>query len=203
MEKNSTPNMVGFFSGSDKDTTQTNPNTSDLEARTLDNDIHSAGVSVQHSSEMTDLESRVANVHVTENCSDSKENLEKLSTDSDVAKCDPRNVDTEGLEWNGDKVKVANGVLEWNGNNVEVDTGDTELDDDDDDTGWITPDNFRQACEELGGVLEEKAAGIAVGCTTTDFAMQVCIDVCVREGRGGEESERLGGGGGGKRESTV
>lgn len=46
--------------------------------------------------------------------------------------------------------------------------------DSDDEDGWITPDNLTQACEEMGGVLEEAAKGLAVACVTTDFAMQVC-----------------------------
>ena len=200
MEKNRTPNMVGFYSGSDKiaENTQT---TFHLEERTLDIDIHSANTCTnkQHFSEMSDLESRVANVQVTENHSedtpvDNKENLEQLSTDSDVVKCDPKNEngDVDGLEWNGDKVDVENGDperkenvdnddLEWKGDKVEGDSGNLECDadDDDDDSGWITPENFHQACEEMGGVSEEKAVGIAVGCTTTDFAMQVCVCICV------------------------
>ena len=67
---------------------------------------------------------------------------------------------------NGDRVGV-----EWNRDRTVGDEGDTL--DDDDSAGWITPENFEQACEEMGGVLEEKANGIAVGCATTDFAMQV------------------------------
>ncbi len=46
-------------------------------------------------------------------------------------------------------------------------------DDDDDDEGWINPGNVEQACIEMGGVMEEKPVGVAVGCVTTDFAMQV------------------------------
>ena len=43
----------------------------------------------------------------------------------------------------------------------------------DDEDGWINPDNFEDACAEVGGVVEEKPVGVAVGCVTTDFAMQV------------------------------
>lgn len=39
--------------------------------------------------------------------------------------------------------------------------------------GWINPDNFADACIEMGGALQEPAVGIVVGCVTTDFAMQV------------------------------
>lgn len=38
--------------------------------------------------------------------------------------------------------------------------------------GWINPDNFADACIEMGGALQEPAVGIVVGCVTTDFAMQ-------------------------------
>lgn len=48
-----------------------------------------------------------------------------------------------------------------------------EEEDDSDDEGWITPENFQQACESMGGVLEEEPQSLAVGCITTDFAMQV------------------------------
>ena len=45
----------------------------------------------------------------------------------------------------------------------------------DDDEGWITPENFQQACEEMGGVTEDLPQSLAVGCVTTDFAMQVKV----------------------------
>ena len=45
--------------------------------------------------------------------------------------------------------------------------------DSDEEEGWITPDNLMQACENMGGVHEEVAKGLAVACVTTDFAMQV------------------------------
>ncbi len=48
---------------------------------------------------------------------------------------------------------------------------------DEDEDGWITPDNLAQAHEEMGGVTEEEARGLAVACVTTDFAMQVNIDM--------------------------
>lgn len=44
---------------------------------------------------------------------------------------------------------------------------------DSDDEGWITPENFQEVCREMGGALEEQPEGVAVGCITTDFAMQV------------------------------
>lgn len=44
-----------------------------------------------------------------------------------------------------------------------------------DDEGWITPENLQQVCEEMGGVLEELTQSLAVGCITTDFAMQVSV----------------------------
>lgn len=49
----------------------------------------------------------------------------------------------------------------------------SEEEEDSDDEGWITPENFQQACETMGGVLEEVPQSLAVGCITTDFAMQV------------------------------
>ena len=46
-----------------------------------------------------------------------------------------------------------------------------------DEEGWITPDNYQEACGEMGGVEEEVATGVGVGCVTTDFAMQVRNDL--------------------------
>ena len=57
----------------------------------------------------------------------------------------------------------------------EVESSDSDDDDDDDgEDGWINPENFNEACVEMGGALQEPAVGVAVGCVTTDFAMQVC-----------------------------
>ena len=39
--------------------------------------------------------------------------------------------------------------------------------------GWITPVNLADAHAKFGGAVQEPALGIAVGCVTTDFAMQV------------------------------
>ena len=50
---------------------------------------------------------------------------------------------------------------------------------DEDEAGWITPQNLAQACEQMGGVTEEEAQGLSVACVTTDFAMQVYMCVCV------------------------
>ncbi len=47
--------------------------------------------------------------------------------------------------------------------------------DEDDEEGWINPGNYDEACVEMGGALEESAAGVVVGCVTTDFAMQVLL----------------------------
>jgi hypothetical protein len=50
---------------------------------------------------------------------------------------------------------------------------DGDSSEEEDEEGWITPENFADACAEMGGTEQEPAAGIAVGCITTDFAMQV------------------------------
>lgn len=167
--------MVGFYSGSGRGTENAAKSDSkssealSQEARSSDKDECCTDVSEQDPSEIPNLETRVAVVSITDDGGKdahigNKENLEQISADNvGVTKCDPMNGSTERLKWNGDTVYGDN--LEWEGDN----------DTDDDDSGWITPENFRQACEEMGGVLEEKAAGIAVGCTTTDFAMQVCL----------------------------
>lgn len=55
------------------------------------------------------------------------------------------------------------------------DCGDSsEEEEDQEGGGWINPENFAEACLEMGGALQEPAVGIVVGCVTSDFAMQVC-----------------------------
>ena len=191
VERNKAPNMVGFYTGPGRgteNTFKTDSEVSSREERTSDKEDKSE----QDTPEMpSDLESRVASVAITEKDSedvrgDNKENLEQLSAHNGVAKCGAVNGSIEGPEWNGDAV-------------VDDDDPEWDDDDDDDDSGWITPENFHQACEEMGGVSEEKAAGIAVGCTTTDFAMQVYLSQMKdrrverkKRGRGGrKEVERV------------
>ncbi|XP_060069400.1 RNA-binding protein NOB1-like [Ylistrum balloti] len=48
---------------------------------------------------------------------------------------------------------------------------DEDEDDDDDDDGWITPSNIKAVKERMGDVNTERA-DVAVGCLTTDFAIQ-------------------------------
>ena len=85
-------------------------------------------------------------------------------TISDGEKKEREVVDTEYLERNGDTVTERNPDREedWNADS-----------DDDDEDSWITPSNYKQACDKMGGALESKPNGIAVGCITTDYAMQV------------------------------
>ena len=58
---------------------------------------------------------------------------------------------------------------------AELSLDECDKDEDDDSEGWITPENFQQACEEMGGVLDDLPQCLTVGCITTDFAMQVTI----------------------------
>jgi RNA-binding protein NOB1 len=51
---------------------------------------------------------------------------------------------------------------------------DDDDDDSDDDDGWITPENIKQVKADYGMAETQcKPTDIAVGCLTTDFAMQV------------------------------
>ena len=72
------------------------------------------------------------------------------------------------MERTGDDIPV-----ERNGGDNEEQSDEDWDEDSDDSSGWITPENLQQACEEMGGATEVKPIGIAVGCITTDFAMQV------------------------------
>ncbi len=100
---------------------------------------------------------------------------ESLSVDVDVAQgLENQN---QGVEWTGDS------GMEWNGDcspghsageERNEDGGERGLEEEvDDEEGWITPENFQQACEAMGGALEVEPQGVVVGCVTTDFAMQV------------------------------
>ena len=164
---------IGFYSETD-DNKENTANTalsgelSTSENRTLAEERNSLNTKEQTPA-MEDLEARLEDVHVTENCSESRrvctsgeiENVEKISS-SAVEEPIVMNGDGLQTEWNGDRTTVEC-----------AEDGGMGMEDDSDSEGWITPENFQQACEEMGGVLEEKANGIAVGCTTTDYAMQV------------------------------
>ncbi len=98
---------------------------------------------------------------------------ESLSVDVDVA----QGLENQGVEWTEDS------GMEWNGDcspghsageERNEDGGERGLEEEvDDEEGWITPENFQQACEAMGGALEVEPQGVVVGCVTTDFAMQV------------------------------
>ena len=177
---------IGFYSETD-DNKENTANTalsgelSTSENRTLAEERNSLNTEEQTPA-MEDLEARLEDVHVTENCSESRRectseeivNVEKISSSAVE----------EPIVWNGDGLQT-----EWNGDRTTVECaedGRMGMENDSDSEGWITPENFQQACEEMGGVLEEKANGIAVGCTTTDYAMQVRE----RKRREGRERER-------------
>jgi len=50
-----------------------------------------------------------------------------------------------------------------------------ELVPDDTEDDWITPDNLHIACEQMGGAMTAAPEGVAVGCITTDYSMQVLL----------------------------
>lgn len=50
---------------------------------------------------------------------------------------------------------------------------DKESLDDEVEDDWITPDNLHIACEQMGGAMTAAPEGVAVGCITTDYSMQV------------------------------
>lgn len=61
--------------------------------------------------------------------------------------------------------------VDYHGNSEDDDSYD---EDDDDDDGWITPGNIHQVKADYGiSETQSRPTDIAVGCLTTDFAMQV------------------------------
>lgn len=56
---------------------------------------------------------------------------------------------------------------------LELHSGnDSDNSEEDDEGGWITPGNIRQAKKQMNADFEEEKA-VRVACITTDFAMQV------------------------------
>ena len=76
----------------------------------------------------------------------------------------------DAVEWNGGDAVERNGD---SGEEQNGDSGEEQNGDSDDSEDWITPENLHAACEAMGGAVKVEAQGIAVGCVTTDFAMQV------------------------------
>ena len=104
---------------------------------------------------------------------------------SPLKKKSARKTDSSGKaggvdETNNDRGKCEEEELVERVENLELvntleqeDRGEKEEEDEDEDNeGWITPENLQQVCEEMGGVLDEVPQSLAVGCITTDFAMQ-------------------------------
>lgn len=50
--------------------------------------------------------------------------------------------------------------------------------DDDDEEGWITPDNIAkyQEKEQILNIKKDENVNIKVACMTTDYSMQVCYN---------------------------
>ena len=66
-------------------------------------------------------------------------------------------------------------TVEKNVSSDEEEDNDGEEDEQEDEDGgnWITPENLYQVCKAMGGAMEDELDDIAVGCITTDFAIQV------------------------------
>ena len=179
--RKSTPNTVGFYSGSNdcaQNTTHSKSITAETSPTTVREDIENESCEDR----VVDLEPRLARVELTEDCSNAERDCHQFR-DEENSENDTECKNDHEVVRNGDRVGV-----EWNGDRTVGDEGDTLGDDD--SAGWITPKNFEQACEEMGGVLEERANEIAVGCATTDFAMQVSDRGRGVHGRGGGERNK-------------
>ena len=81
------------------------------------------------------------------------------------------------VELDVDKTIAENSMNQCEGGSERTGDSDGEAwnEDSDDEDSWITPANYEQACEKMGGALETGLDGIAVGCITTDYAIQVGI----------------------------
>ena len=90
------------------------------------------------------------------------------------------NIIIDQSEEERDSVSIdTNNSLQCTNNSESNSTGDeNEVEDEgvaDDEDGWITPSNIEHVRKSMGGAFEEEAKSIAVGCITTDYAIQVCI----------------------------
>ena len=80
--------------------------------------------------------------------------------------------DDEGFEENDNNVDGEDDLDSDIEEDCEHENGDDFGEDDDD--GWITPDNIKQIKNQMGkGSQNALPANVTVGCLTTDFAMQV------------------------------
>ena len=64
------------------------------------------------------------------------------------------------------------GIDNGNLDNGDLDNQQYDIDEED---GWITPTNINTVTKKMGGGFEEEVSHVAVGCVTTDFAIQVCM----------------------------
>ena len=105
----------------------------------------------------------------TANNNDEINQEQSLDNDDDQAiDCnDQDNIDDEDVCYQDDGND--DGDVDYHGNSDD--------DDSDDDDGWITPGNISQIKADYGiSETQSRPTNIAVGCLTTDFAMQVIVD---------------------------
>ena len=96
----------------------------------------------------------------------SLDNQSLVNSDDHVIDCnDHDNIDDEDICYQGDGI------------NDDDHHSNSDDDDSDDEDGWITPENITQVKADYGvSETQCKPTNIAVGCLTTDFAMQVTTD---------------------------
>ena len=124
---------------------------------------------------------------------DNQETIDDAEYDNDgkVVRTDDGNLDNQETSDDGEYDNDGKVVGTDDGNPENQDdegkvmgTDDSNLDnqqyDNEEDEGWITPNNIKKVTKMMGGGLEEEISHVAVGCITTDYAIQV-RDSCVME----------------------
>lgn len=162
-------------------TTDTSQET-DSQSHDLDSQSHDSIIKVDKTvskSHDTDIENETSNDKQDivksdkTGCENEKVVIEiKEQSDSNET-CDKKD-ETEDSE-NKNKHNTFDGqVLPTDALQEESDSEEESEDneDDDDGDGWITPANIREVKQKMGDVNTEMA-NVAVGCLTTDFAIQV------------------------------
>ncbi|KAJ8313205.1 hypothetical protein KUTeg_009246 [Tegillarca granosa] len=160
--------IAGFYLKSDKTSSRTTSECVSETDRSHDADIDK-GIVTSHDSDSqshdTDIkaEGTVNKPHDTDIENETSTSNEK----QEILKTNESDKTDNGNE------KVVIEIKEQSDNALQEESDEESEDnqDDDDGDGWITPANIREIKEKMGNVNTEMA-NVAVGCLTTDFAIQ-------------------------------
>ena len=161
------PSIVGFYSGSRDPAAESSDPSHDQTKNSTKTDCVSHDPAESEITCVT-VDFKEVSVNEQREPSEAVENGLELKIDGSAK--------DDILELNGDKTIAEDTQCEGGLERTGDSDGEAWNEDSDDDDSWITPANYEQACEKMGGALETGIDGIAVGCITTDYAIQVGIE---------------------------